>query len=340
MRPGTKFLRDKGIKIASESITREALIRELKQSNDTQIDPKTGQMHLHSSLTIFSEELTVFLGYNNQQLMADLCNWYDCGDTWTYRTKNMGTDDIVGVWVNLMGATTPDLLQTTLPKDAIGGGLTSRIIFVYEFKKGKTVVAPFLSDEEKEIEKKLLIDLDRICMLQGEFKMTERYLKAWMTWYVAQADRRGGVFDNPRFSGYVERRPTHAMKLSMLLCASRTNSMIIDEEDFYRAIKILELTERKMPHTFSGVGRLQTSGVLNDIMGYIGWGKETTYKELLARFYQDVSRPELDEIVTTLRTIGFIDTELIAGGDLLIKHKGEATTFDNRTKEKKDGRDE
>jgi hypothetical protein len=60
MKPGMRFLRDKGIKIASESITREALIRELKESDENQVDIKTSTPHLHSSLTIFSEELTVY----------------------------------------------------------------------------------------------------------------------------------------------------------------------------------------------------------------------------------------------------------------------------------------
>jgi len=318
MKPGIKFLREKGIKIASESITREALIRELKSSNDSHID-QAGRPHLHSSLTVFSEELTVFLGYNNQQLMADLCNWYDCGDTWTYRTKNMGTDDIVGVWFNLYGATTPDLLQTTLPRDAIGGGLTSRIIFVYEFKKGKTVVDPFLSDEEKEIERKLLLDLDRICLLSGEFKMTPGFLEKWMTWYASQESRTGGVFDDYKFGGYVERRPTHMMKLAMLSCASRTNSMVIDESDFHRAIQVLELTEIKMIHTFSGIGRLETSDITQKIMVFLKHGGEVTFGHLLSFFYQDITKRELEQVVDSLRTIGFVDVTHIGAGEIKLK---------------------
>jgi len=94
---GMKFLREMGIKMAAESTTREALCRDLKQSNDTKVDISTGDLQLHSSLTIYSQELTVFLGYNNQALMSDLTDWYDCRDAWTYRTKNQGTDDIVGV---------------------------------------------------------------------------------------------------------------------------------------------------------------------------------------------------------------------------------------------------
>ena len=42
MGPGMKLLREMGVKLAAESITREALIRELKTSNATQVDPVSG----------------------------------------------------------------------------------------------------------------------------------------------------------------------------------------------------------------------------------------------------------------------------------------------------------
>ena len=135
MSQGYDFLKEMGTKMAAESTTREALIQALQQSNDTQVDPVTNKMYLHASLTIYSQELTVFLGYNNVALMSDLTDWYDCRSSWTYRTKHQGTDEIIGVYVNLIGATTPELLQTALPRDAIGGGLTARMIFVFETKK-------------------------------------------------------------------------------------------------------------------------------------------------------------------------------------------------------------
>ena len=78
MTPGYKLLEKRGIKLAAEAITREALIRELGNTTDTIFHE--GATFFHSSLTIYSQELTVFLGYNNQQLMADLCDWYDCRD--------------------------------------------------------------------------------------------------------------------------------------------------------------------------------------------------------------------------------------------------------------------
>jgi hypothetical protein len=233
----------------------------------------------------------------------------------------MGTDEIIGVWFNLFGATTPDLLQTTLPRDAIGGGLTSRIIFVYEFKKSKTVVAPFLSDEEKEIERLLAQDLEQIMMLSGEFKVAGDFLDAWTNWYYAQEGMKGPVFDDYRFSGYVERRPTHVMKLSMLLSASRSNSMVITPTDFERALQILDMTEKNMVHTFSGVGRLQTSDIVNRVMGFIANKGKTTAGEILRVFYNDTDKRGLDSMLETLKAIEYIGLEYTAGETIIYFRK-------------------
>lgn len=298
MGPGEDLLTDLGIKVASTSITREALIHQLKTSSDTSITPD-GQMAMHSSLTIFSKELTVFLGYNNQQLMADLTDWYDCASKWEYRTKNMGTDDISGVWVNLIGATTPDLLQTTLPRDAIGGGLTSRIIFVYADKKDHTEPFPIMTPQEMEMGRLLRIDLENISMLQGEFTVTEGFIEKWVEWYT-EVDNSPPPFEDHRFSGYFERRPTHMYKLCMILNASRTDDMCIDVIDFDRALNLLLNTEKMMPYTFSGLGKSPHSDTLNRVLHVIGNKKKISVAELQAMFWADADKFTLGKVIETL----------------------------------------
>ena len=307
MGPGMKLLREMGVKMAAESITREALIRELKTSNATQVDPITGEMNLHASLTIYSPELTVFLGYNNNALMSDLTDWYDCRDRWTYRTKNMGTDEIIGVFVNLIGATTPELIQTTLPRDAIGGGLTSRIIFVFEEKKGKVVPAPFLTPEEVELKEALVADLEQIHMMSGEFKITEKFLDKWIDWYTKSEDNP--PFDDIRFSGYIERRPNHLLKLCIILSASETDQKVITEKHFDRALDLLTRTEKKMPYAFSGVGKMDSADIMGRVMATIAANDEITFTDLLQMYYFDADQEVLQKVVATLKAMKFCDVK-------------------------------
>lgn len=307
MSPGMAFLDELGIKLAAEAITREALIRELKNANATDQNITTGKMMFHSSLTIWAQELTVFLGYGNLQLMSDLCDWYDCRNRWTYRTKNMGTDEIIGVFVNLFGGTTPSLIRSAMPLDAIGGGLTSRIVFVFEEDTARCQPMPFLSDAQLGLREQLKLDLERIHAMHGDFKVTKEFLDVWTDWYVGQ--HKNDPFEDPghRFEGYFRRRPVHVMKLSMIVNASRTDRMIIEALDFDRALGILLEVEKKMPNTFSGVGRYQHAETLTAVMNELGVRGEMTQEELAFLFRNDVDGFTLRGIINSLSTMQIID---------------------------------
>lgn len=314
MAPAAAMLEELGIKRAAEAITREALIRELRQASGCTIDPITQKPHMHASLTIASEELTVFLGYNNLTLIADLTDWYDCRQRWTYRTKNSGSDEILGVWVNLLGATTPDILQATLPQDAVGGGLTSRMIFVYTKGKGKIVAHPFLLSENEDLRLDLVYDLERINMLVGEFKPTPEFLQVFPDWYIQQHSEP--PFEDQRFGGYMQRRQTHVLKLCMVMSASRGDDMFITKEDFERSLAILKETEKTMHLTFSSYGSNPNIGVTQQIMNTITTKKEITISSLLRMYMRDLDITQLNIVLETLERSGFCKVvRAEAGGD-------------------------
>jgi len=314
MAPALEMLQDIGINLAAESTTRESLIRALNDSKDQIPDIEAGTLTYHSSMTIFSPELAVFLGYQNHQLLSDLTDWYDCRNKWIYRTKTMGVDEIDGVYVNLYGATTPDLIKTSLPMDAIGGGLTSRIIYVYEERKGKFV--PYPKKGPKVLLDKLMADLQRIHQMRGNFTFTRGFLENWIKWYTAQEDHP--PFQDSHFDGYMARRPNHVMKLSMVVSASRSDEMQINEYDLDRAIAILDLTEVKMPSTFSGVGKSPLSDTISKVMNEIGLkGKRgATKSQLMDVFYRDVSEWEMDNMLKTLLSMETFGYKLTDGDEI------------------------
>ena len=110
---GRDIMKELNIPMTSESLTREALIRMMKDSSQSYQEPGGG-IKFHCSVTCMSEELSVFLGQNNIAFLSNLTNWYDSSDDWTYETKGAGTDHIQGVCFNLLGATAPDWLQIRL----------------------------------------------------------------------------------------------------------------------------------------------------------------------------------------------------------------------------------
>lgn len=307
MYPAESLLRELGyVHLASEATTRENLIRELKNSGFMTVDAVTQDQYHHASLTIHSAELTVFLGYKNTVLMSDLCDWYDCRDKWRYRTKHQGEDNITGVFVNLLGATTPELLTATMNVDAIGSGLPSRIIFVFENQKGEPTPDAFIGEKEARIKQLLLQDLEKIYLMSGSFKLHKQYLDKYTEWYLRQTSSAPCIED-ARFSGYCERRATHLRKLSMILCASRTSDMILTQYDFDRALDLLIKTEERMPLTFLSLGRSAQAQVINEVVMFMSSVDSVSAAELFRHFYRDVDVRTFSQVITQLMEMGVID---------------------------------
>lgn len=297
--PAERLLRKVRVHLASETTTREGLIRELRKSYSTEHVPKVNP---HCSLTIFSEELTVFLGYNNVQLMMDLTQWFDCKDEWTYNTKDETLrDEIKGVWVNLLGATTPRMIRLSMPTDAIGGGLTSRMIFVFEDRPAAPVIFPFKTQEQAGLEMMLEDDLASMhSEIMGQFLFTEEMLTEYALWREGLKPK----FLGTQFEAYDTRRPIHHLKLSAILSASRGNDKTITKADFLRAQEIFSMTERKMAQTFAGVGESPDAAVIKRLTEVLYQKGEIPFSELLDLFQYDVgSGQRLHQLIHTMRAM-------------------------------------
>lgn len=305
---GLNFLRKLNIHLAAESLTREALIRSLAETQQDHLNPTTQATESHCSLTILAEEFGVFLGVQQHQVMQDLCDLYDSRDFWEYRTKTSGTDRLNGVCLNMCAATTPEYLQTALPRDALGVGLTSRIIYVSEEEKAKNLARPFLTARQKDLSPKLEKDLEQIHLMSGEFKVKEEVLQLYEDWY-NNPDQDPGV-DDERFGGYNARRATHLRKLWMLSSASRCGERIVNEWDFERSLLILRETEKKMSRAFGALGVNKLAPIMEKVYAVILKKKLVLHSELCNAFYRDANPMDMKIIVAALRERRLIDIEV------------------------------
>jgi hypothetical protein len=96
MREGKKFLDRLGIAFSADEGSRQALIKNMAEAAVAD-QTSDGKIVYHSSLTIFSSELTVFLGYDSKELLSMLCKWYDCEDRFEYETIRRGRETIPNV---------------------------------------------------------------------------------------------------------------------------------------------------------------------------------------------------------------------------------------------------
>ena len=302
------------VSVAPEAASREAIIMAMKRANRNFQDPDDGTIKMHCSLTAFSEELAVLLGQGDIKLLANLTDWYDSKNDWAYETIGRGRDALQGLCLNLMGGTAPDWLQSMLPQEAVGGGFTSRVIFIVEDRKRKTVSEHQLTEAELKLEEMLLRDLERINQLIGRFQFTDTGKRLYKSWYEEQdalLTKGEAAVQDPRFAGYCERRATHLRKVMMLCSASRGDTLLIDEPDFHRALGILKMTERKMHRTFGGLGRAKDSDVTDKVIEYIRTMGTTTRTTLLGRFYRDLDAQGLKSVEEMLEQMKLVKIKLL-----------------------------
>lgn len=304
-----------GVTVAPESSSgKQSTILVMKRAGLDFIDPMDNKTKRHCSVTAFSEELSVFLGQGDIAYLSSLTDWYDSKDDWEYETVGRGKDSIKGVCLNLVGGTAPDWIQSMIPQEAVGGGFTSRVIFIVEEEKRKIVPAPIMTTAEWELQRKLINDLERISKMAGEVLMDKETKNLYTSWYIDQDQKssKGTVaVDDSRFAGYNERRSTHLRKILILCSASRTDNLTIEAQDFSRAMKLLQGAEVNMHKTFGGFGKSRNSDSTEDIRKYIEKVGITTRTTVLQRFYRDVDIITMNGIEDTLRQIGAIKVELI-----------------------------
>lgn len=310
------FLRNiPGISVAPESSSgRQAMILAMKRALVNFNDPDDGKIKFHCSITAFSEELSVFLGQGDIAYLANLTDWYDSKDDWEYETVGRGKDTLQGLCLNLMGGTAPDWIQSMIPPEAVGGGFTSRIIFVVEEKKRKIVPKHTVTDAEIELKGKLTRDLERISQLAGPIHFSPEGEELYIQWYISQdqaLSRGEPVIDDKRFSGYCERRATHIRKLSILCSVSRGDDLIITADDFRNAVKLLENVEVHMGKTFGGFGKAKNSDVQEDIKDYIQKIGFTTRQLVLQKFYRDISADDLARVEQILQQMKLVKVTMV-----------------------------
>lgn len=333
MKIAKNLVTELGITIASTSLgSPQAMYKELMEAKANFIDPDTEVPIEHRSLSVWSEEFQVFIGEGDQKFISDLTDLFDSPNVWDYRTLARGKEGIQNCWLNLIGATTPKLLQDKMSASVIGGGLISRIIFVVGYGKEKHIPYATLSEEEYQLGMDLMNDLEQIYHLKGPFQLTDRFIKAYSEWYINHSESSG--MNSDKFIGYNARRAVHLRKLCMVVSAAFSNSMVITEKHFQTALDILEYTEYEMPNAFHGIGKGTHASLMADILAVLQVNRVMEFNALYANFHMDVLLQEFTQCIMALEKSGFIKEEISGSGRTFITYLDKEMTKKKETLDK------
>jgi hypothetical protein len=275
-----------------------------------------------SAITIAAAELGTFLRPENGEFMDVLTHLWDGvpwdAQPWARGTKGEGEIKIKNPWINIIGATTPSWLKMNIPEHMIGGGLASRILFVYGDQKRHLVAYPsdlILGKQHHELRAKLIEDLIRISKLKGEYKLAPAARQWGKEWYENLQNTRPLHLADERYSGYLARKQTLLHKLALVLTLARRDEPLVGVLEMQQADTFLQGVEGDMAKVFESIGLVDSAVKLNTILQFLRTYKRMSNKDLWTRCI-----PYMDQKTYSEAILAGVKADLIAVG----QHEGEA----------------
>ena len=303
LRIGHQLLRQvEGIQFGPEAITWQALVTTLAESTEA-FPLEDGTFMPMSAVTIGSGEFGTLLNPNDREMVDILVALWD-GQTGVFekKTKTSGHDRIENPWINIAACTTPAWIQGNFPEYLIGGGFTSRCIFVYAAKKKRYIAYPGLELPPgfKKIEEKLVEDLRQIAGLIGAYRLSPDAV-AWGTaWYEKHYANKDSTLTTERFAGYWARKQTHIHKLAMVIAASQGTDLVIETGHLQLAEKILTALEGDMPRVFETIGAAPDAKYLREVLTLLIQRKKVKRDDLFRLVMAHMSYTDFENAMKAL----------------------------------------
>lgn len=302
-----------GINFGPQVVTWPALVSAFAEANEC--FELGGEWHTQCALTLESSEFGNLVNPHDREMIDLLVTLWDSKQGgFKKMTKGSGTDIIENPWINLIACTTPAWIAGNFPEYVIGGGFTSRCLFVYTDTKEKYVAYPHLSVPKNltATQEKLVQDLEHIAVnLCGPYTLTEKAVEWGTAWYEHHYKNRPEILDDDRFGGYIARKQTHIHKLAIVLAAAQRDELIITDSDLATANEMVTDLEKDMPKVFSKIGRTDESVNAEKFINYIQSKGAVKYEEayhFVHRYFPNSK--DFEGIVAGAVRAGFIKLEI------------------------------
>lgn len=248
-----------GVKFGPDICTWPALVTAFADATEAfEYPPGSGTWRIMSPLTLESAEFGNLLDPQDRQMVDLFVSLWDGKQGAMQKvTKTNGNDTVENPWINMIACTTPAWIAGSFPEYMIGGGFTSRTIFIWAEKKEKRIAYPIrhVPKDLDKMEQALVHDLAIISSLSGEYKLTEDAYLWGEKWYEYHLDNPNVGLNDDRFGGYIARKQTHIHKLAMVLAAAETDSLWITAEHLAIANQMVTDLEPDMQQVFSRIGK-------------------------------------------------------------------------------------
>lgn len=310
-----------GIHFGPSTVTWQALYDAFAEVGET-VDISDELQITQNALVINSSEFGITLNPKDTEMIDQLVHIWD-GREMAKRTRKDGLLIIPTPCLNMIACTTPAWIAENMPRYLIGGGLTSRMLFVYGDEKVRYIAYPqdHIPLDFQERQGKLVRDLERISQLKGPFTLAPEAKKWGTDWYENFHKNEKHKLDPTLIGGYIARKQTLVHKVAMVLSASEGNSKIITLPHLQKAVKAITSLEKDMPMVYSKIGLTKEANAGEQILAYIhrfnGSVSWTTLYQYMHRTFPKVE--DVEAILVGLIEAGYINIDRKARTIHLIK---------------------
>ncbi len=323
VRAGLSLLeRVDGINFGPQSVTWQALMDALSDAQEVVEFPGEDHGTAMSCLTIGVSELGTFLRPENKEMVDFLvAMWDGQRETMRRQTRTQGETIIYNPWLNVIGCTTPSWLKDNFPDVMVGGGLTSRMVFVFADKKRQLVAYPadlITAADYQQEEDRLATDLQAISELKGEYFLSTDAKDYGIGWYENLWTRpRPEHLQGDRFSGYIARKQTLLHKLALVIAASKREERSISVEDMLEANRLMTLTEVDLCRVFESIGVMSAANINTEVLSRIKAHKTMPYRELWRLYFKVLGHKEFTESIKAARDAQYVKIEMRDGVEMI-----------------------
>lgn len=307
------------IRFGPAVITWQALVQSF--AGAAEAFPYGGEYITMSPMTISSSEFGNLLNPHDKDMVDMLVNLWD-GKSFEKKTKMSGDDAVVNPWINLIACTTPEWIAGSFPEYMIGGGFTSRCVWVYAEKKERFIAYPsqIVPANLAAQSDALVHDLEHISVnLTGEYRLTTESIRWGTEWYERHYSADAARLDPSRYGGYVARKQTHIHKLAMILAASCRDELVILPEDLATAHDMVTTLEAEMPKVFDKIGMKGEAVHMERIARHVSIVGACPYSDIYKIFGRQFPKAgEMEEIVTGLVRGGAVRLEQRDGAPWIV----------------------
>lgn len=312
-----------GIKFGPDVVTWQALVQSLSASTELAHWPERQEYIPMSALTIASDEFGTFLNPNDREMVDVLVSlWDGKRGVFSKITKMSGNDSIENPWINIIACTTPEWISGNFPRYMIGGGFTSRCVFIYTDEKRQTVAYPdeYVPPGFEDMQLKLIHDLECISMIIGDYTIDPAAREWGRDWYERHWKSPPPDLRMDEFGGYLARKQTHMHKLAIVHAASESDERVIRLHHLEGAFRVVSALEGDMPRVFARIGQTEITRASTDIVSFVNRAGTISEQELFRHFFRNLSWKEFSEALNSAHLAGHI--KRMQEGEFIMIRKG------------------